>query len=397
MVPKKYIANIIFTVALCYIISPWFFERNFFFNEILAATGGAIFLYKGCRFGRDHISIAIILLLCWGGVHLVISLFRMDHIYYYLRNTVILYSIMSFFLGYYLLKYLSGFFSEIISFFRFYLITLLFVPLSTLLFERFSTATLFPGLFRNVRHSIVPLLLIGLNVVHAINYESSTAMLVAMFFALVFISPGYKFFKQLSLVAFLAFTILFIYLLPNLALIKNNYSSFTYNAIYDVINSHPILAIDGNSTWRLVLWKQIVLDQFPMNLFGLGFGTPLLKYFPVEDFSKLDSLPYVLGAHNSFVYLFGRLGIVYILIILSIYSKIFREYFYYKIYYRQNNEWLIFLSFFAISIISLFNPTLESPIFAGTYWLLLGLTARSIHNRIYTPTSTDQDENIIYT
>lgn len=383
MVKKRYIAYLIFTVAICYVISPWIFEKKILFNELLSATGAVIFIYKRFRFGRDAISIGIVLLLIWGSFHIVTSLFRMDNIYYYLRNTVIIYSVMTFFIGYYLLKYLDGFISFINTGLKIYLITFLFLPVHHYFFERFSTSTLFPALVRNVKPFLVPSIIVSLNIVLAINYDSSTAIILAAFYIIVFIAPGYKFFKQVALVSLLAFICVFIYLLPNLDLIKLRYSPYTYNAIYDVINSHPLLAIDGNSTWRLVLWKQIIVDLFPYNLLGFGFGTPLLRYYPVEDFSKLDSLPYILGAHNSYVYLFGRLGLIYILLILGIYAKIFKEYFYHKVYYLANKQNLIFLSFFAISVIALFNPTLESPIYAGMYWLLLGFTARCIHDRHY--------------
>jgi hypothetical protein len=70
---------------------------------------------------------------------------------------------------------------------------------------------------------------------------------------------------------------------------------------------------------------------------------------------------------------------------LPIYACIFREYFYHKAYYYANNGILIFWSFFAITIIATFNPTLETPIFAGAYWLILGLVAATIRQRTTNP------------
>ncbi|MBC7851707.1 MAG: hypothetical protein H7Y31_18330, partial [Chitinophagaceae bacterium] len=159
------------------------------------------------------------------------------------------------------------------------------------------------------------------------------------------------------------------------------YSVYNQRGIYDVINSHPLLGIDGNSTWRLVLWKQVLVDKFPQNLVGIGFGTPMMKYFPVEDFKKTESLPYVLGAHNSFIYLFGRLGLIYLIITAYMYAHILKEYFYFKTYYYHTRHILLFWAFFAVSIIALFNPALESPIYASGYWLILGFTARAIAER----------------
>ena len=205
--------------------------------------------------------------------------------------------------------------------------------------------------------------------------------MLAALYILLFLSPGIKFFYGVLLVLFISVTIMFIYLLPNFDLIKNDYDFNNDKAIGQVRKSNPILAIDANTTWRLVLWKEIIVDDFPENLFGLGFGTPALKYYPIEDMKKLPTLPYVLGAHNSFVYLFGRLGVIFLLLIIPIYDVIFREYFYYKAVYYSNKQILIFWSFFASTIIALFNPALESPIYAAGYWLLLGLVARCIYNR----------------
>jgi hypothetical protein len=185
---------------------------------------------------------------------------------------------------------------------------------------------------------------------------------------------------------------------PYLGLIRLHYNFYDANAIHEVMRSNPILSIDGNNTWRMVLWRQIIVDDFPWNIPGLGFGTRALNYYPIEDISKLASLPYVLGAHNSFVYLFGRLGIFYVLLIIPVYICVFREYFYHKAYYSANNQVLIFWSFFAITIIAAFNPTLESPIYSGAYWLLLGFTARCIRNRIFAkPLNSPSHESPVYT
>lgn len=380
MIRKSTIANIIFFLALCYYIWPWFFEKKLLFNELLSCIGLFLLLYKRFRIGMDVISICIMGLLLWGALHSIISIVRMDGIYYYLRNLVVLYSILAYFIGYYCFKYLGAFIRKARSFLN-AISLLILIPLPRLLLERFNMSLIFPALFRNASSRWTPLLLIVINLVYGFVYNSFTTLVLSAFYMLLFVCPGYKFFKQVTLLGLFAFALVFVYLQPNLSLISVDYSPYSYNGIYNVINSHPILALDGNSTWRLVLWKQIIVDNFPTNIFGAGFGTPLLKYYPVEDFSKLSSLPYILGAHNSFVYLFGRLGIVYVIIAIIYYRKIFKEYFYHKAYYYSNNQILLFWSFIATSTIALFNPALESPIFASGYWLMLGLVARAIRNR----------------
>jgi hypothetical protein len=380
MFKKSTIASLLFLVALCYLVSPWFFEKNLFFNELLSFAGIYLLVFKRFRIGRDPISISVILLLLWCGVHAIVSLFRMDSLYYYLRNSVIIYSIFAFFVGYYCWPYLGTFIHKIRTLLRLYIGIFLFIPLSRLFFERFGMATLFPALFKKAGRWTL-FLLVVINIIYGINYDSATAFLIAAFLFFLLLSPGYRFFKQTMILAFFVFILFFIYINPNLNIINNNYNYYSDAAIHEVMDSHPLLGLDGNSTWRLVLWEQVIVDHFPHNLAGIGLGTPMMRYFPVEDYTKLDTLPYVLGAHNSFIYLFGRLGIVYLILIGLVYVTVFKEYFYFKKYYYANSQVFLFWSFFAITMIALFNPALESPIYAAGYWLVLGLVARSVHQR----------------
>jgi hypothetical protein len=381
IVRKSSLAYCLFAVATLYIISPWFVERKLLFNELIAFAGLGILFYKRGRVGKDPISLYVILILLWGLVHALVSLFRMDTFYYYLRNLVIIYSILAFFAGYYCLRYLGRYIDRIRKFLRVYTGIFLFLRISRYLFERFGMAMLFPALFRNPARKWVPWLLIAINIIYGFTYDSLTALVLAMFYCLLFMSPGYKFFRQVVVILLVGFIILFFYLVPYLDIIRLHYNYYDTGAIHEVMRSNRILGIDGNNTWRLVLWKEIVVDHFPANLFGIGFGTPALKYFPVEDYSKLETLPYLLGSHNSFVYLFGRLGLVWVFLIVPIYRCIFREYFYHKTYYYANRQIGLFWSFFAITVIATFNPTLESPIYSGAYWLLLGFVARCINIR----------------
>jgi hypothetical protein len=287
----------------------------------------------------------------------------------------------SFFIGFFCLHYLGGFVKAIRGFLRYYVGFLLVVPLSKFLFERYGMATIFPVLLKGGEKKMALPFLICMNILYAITYSSSTSFMLSMFYFLLLISAGYRFFKQTMVIIILLFFGFFLSILPNLSLIQINYSIYNEAAIQSVMSSNKILGLDPNNTWRLILWKQFLIDLFPTNILGIGFGTPAIRYFPVADMNTVSSLPYVLGAHNSFIYLFSRLGIFYLLCILPIYAKIFKEYFYYKQYYKNNNEIFIFYSFFAITIISAFNPTLETPIFAAGYWLILGFTVKSIYNR----------------
>jgi hypothetical protein len=378
MIKKKTIAFVFFLLALCYIISPWFFEKKLLFNEILSLAGFCILIYKGFKIGKDTLSIYVVLIICLGMLHLFTSLIRMDTFYYYLRNSVIIYSIFTFFGGYFLFRYLPPFLQSIQQLLSVYIFFFLLVPFSKFLFERFGMSVLFPAILKRKHITYGLPFLIILCFAYALIYSSATIMVLCFFYLLLLIVPGYKVLKQMAVVLFLCFVLFFKSVQPNLSLMDTYYSIYNNGGIMAVVNSHPVLGLDANTTWRLVFWKQAIVDQFPNNMAGLGFGTPLFKYYPVYDVEKLDSLPYVMGAHNSFVYLFARLGILYVVLLLGIYRFILREYFQRKDYYYRNGGILLFWSFFAVSVIAFFNPVLESPVYASAYWLLLGLLAAAI-------------------
>ena len=88
------------------------------------------------------------------------------------------------------------------------------------------------------------------------------------------------------------------------------------------------------------------------------------------------------------------MGIVYVLLAALMYWVVIREFFHHRQHYVANNQLLIFLSFFAISIIALFNTVLESPIYAAGYWLILGFTARCIAERLRL---TNRNEDTFHT
>lgn len=380
MFKKSTIAFILFSVSLVYIASPWFFEKKLFFNEILSLCGLLILAYHRFKIEKDPIVVSILVLIAWSGLHIVFSIFRMDSLYYLLRNSVIFYSMFGFFVGYFCFTYLPDFIKAVRFLLQLYIAVFLAVPVSKLFFERFGMAVLFPALFRNADRWTLPLL-ISLNLLYGFQYKSATAVLIAGLFFVLTIVKDFRWFIGITSSVVFVFAIFFFSIQANLNIIKKDYSYYDDVAIHRVMDSHPVLALDGNSTWRLVLWKQVLVDHFPENLLGIGFGTPMFEYFPVEEKTKIKSLPYVMGAHNSFIYLFGRLGLVYIVLILFIYYCVFREYFRFRDYYYKSNHVFLFWSFFSSTMIALVNPALESPIYAAGYWILLGFVARAISIR----------------
>jgi hypothetical protein len=386
MIKKQNIAIIFFLVALCYVISPWFFEKKLFFNELLSFSGLGMLAFHRFKVERSELMLFLFLLVGLGTVHLFVSLWRMDGFYLYLRNSVIVYSMFSFFLGYLTFKYLPVFIIQIRRLLTLYIGFFLLAPLSKFFFERFGMSILFPVTIynRSLRYGLLFLMLLCL--IYSVIYSSATILILFLFYSALLIIPGYKAAKQLGFFILIFFISFFISIQSNLSLMDYYYSVYNSDGIDAVMQSNWILGIDPSTTWRLIFWKQAIVDQFPNNILGLGFGTPLFKFFPVYEIEKLPILPYVMGAHNSFVYLFARMGIAFVFIILGIYRIIFKEYFYFKTFYYNNQSILIFWSFFAVTIIAIFNPVLESPIYSSAYWLLLGFLAKAIFLRKQTQT-----------
>jgi hypothetical protein len=377
---KRYIAYIIFTMIFAYLANPWYLERAWYFNEIFSLVGLLIFFFKKFRIKKSPLNLLFLSFLFIAAAHAITSVFRADEAYYYFRNMVIFYSMFAFFIGYYWFEYLVRYIMKFRWFFTTYMLVLLVYPV-TLIFERFSTSTLLPITLTNISKKWYLPAMIGLCFLYSFSYESLTVFILALFFLFIFFIRSYSTFIVLVSLGLGAFAILFAYLVPNLTMNPSLYSFYDVKGIYGVMATHPILGIDPNNTWRLVLWKQLLVDQFPGNIAGIGFGTPALKYYPIVDYSKLKDLPYVIGAHNSFVYLAARLGLLSLLIFGSIYVRVFKEYYHYKHYYYSSSHILFFFSFFAVTIITLFNPVLESPIYATGYWIIFGLISKVIDIR----------------
>jgi O-antigen ligase len=90
---------------------------------------------------------------------------------------------------------------------------------------------------------------------------------------------------------------------------------------------------------------------------------------------------HVMGSHNTYLTVSSRLGLLYPVLLVLIYRLVFKEFYYWFGYHNYKRDLLIFVSFFTVTIIGLFNLLLESPIYASLYWMLLGFVARAIEAR----------------
>jgi hypothetical protein len=388
-IPKSYFYNSIFVIFFLYGINNFIFERTFFFNEILSLIGFVFFLKYSFDFSNNSFYLPnskiyrlVLVLIGLSAIHLIISFFTKTNMYFYFRNSVIFYSIFTFFIGYYSFHYLLNFIGKIRHILGTYVSYALIFP-SIALMERFMGAVFFPFLFK--RYNLISLIGIAiLDIILAKRYESMTVVLVTIILIGIVILPNFFTFKAFVTIGLAAIIFIFSYFSSNFELYKTPPYSLFGN-IEAVANSNKFLQLDGNSTWRAVFWYRLIKERFPENLIGIGFGTPLLDYKKgldtVESEYNDEHDIHVSGCHNTYLTLSVRLGIIFLVTILIIFSTIFYEFYRYKNYYINNNLYLLFISFFSVSIIGLFNLVLESPTGASLFWGLLGFLSSAIYQR----------------
>jgi O-antigen ligase len=161
-------------------------------------------------------------------------------------------------------------------------------------------------------------------------------------------------------------------------LYKTGYYNYFGNvhAIYD---SHPALSIDINVTWRILLWFRYIVERFPENIIGIGFGTPMLDYIAERrsHWTGNDEIhAHVSGAHNSYLTLLLRLGVIGFYAIVMISRKVFKDYF----HARKLDKFKQYIPYYFVWIgmfsLIVFNLGLESPLRAGLFWVATGFVAK---------------------
>ncbi|MCS6955828.1 MAG: O-antigen ligase family protein [Candidatus Calescibacterium sp.] len=395
---------IVFCIFFLYGLNHTIFERKFFFNEILSLLGLILF-FRNLALQKlplkiskiqNHIIFYVFAfwLLCI--VHLITSISIKTNWYYYLRNSVIFYSSFSFWIGYFLYEDFRVFFHKI----KYLILLLLLIgEIISILFDvyildRYSVAVFIPLIFIDRKFTYKHLLyIIALALFHSFQQPSATLFFLIVGITILYFIPSYKLFvifASLTLVLFISFFVLFS---SHLEKNKINGDCCLYGNLYAVVTSHKIFAYDGNSTWRAVLWYKAITERFSENLWGIGFGTPLLYYHKnmhvqyfeeMHKFSPRGNAEYeihVSGLHNTFLTLFLRLGIIILFWFFVVYANIFHFFYQFKSILSNSGELSIFLSFIAISFIGLFNLLLESPIYASLFWVLLGVISKMIETK----------------
>jgi len=388
-----YITVIAFLAVLWYALDPNIFERKLFLNEVFSFIGFFIFLKYFRLKQLDSISKLIFLLITYLLLFSLYSfIFLKTDTYMFFRHSVLVYSIFSFFIGYHIL---SRHFEELSRIGEKISILLFFNLLLGFMFFRASAVITIPFIFLNRFYSqnVLHYGIIASLIFASFYYEGATQLACLLGFIYLFIIPNFRVFILSSFVitALLIYAWIDIMSLMNSQVMYQDLHTVFHNTAYDK---------DGNLLTRLLLWYQLIVEHFPNNLFGIGFGTQIydinkiptvaIRPWELKDYNRLIYDTYLLGGHNSFIYLFARAGIIPFFMLMSIYYFVFKNFYELREQLIQNKRVVFFYAFFMISISATLNVVLESPIHASLYWILLGTVAHSI---IYTQKETNENTN----
>ncbi|MFN5170111.1 MAG: O-antigen ligase family protein [Cyclobacteriaceae bacterium] len=382
-------ADLVLLIFTLYGINHYIFERGLFFNELLSVIGLLFFVKYSFRgggrilFPREVIYRSVLALMVLFLVYAVVSLGWKTNWYYYLRNLSIIYPIFTFFIGFHLYPYQAEFLERTRKWIYGFALFSFFTAIPNLI-DRNAFMYWLALIQKDWRIKGL-LILVTLSVLYLLAYTSLTVAVILALLVGLLIVPRFWIFASLAFLGLVAFAFIFIEATPYLKLYRHN-SQFLFGNVHYVYAHHPWFQIDHNTSWRMVLWYRSLVELFPKNLIGIGVGTPIIPYLPAVNTTGLpysdEHLAHVIGAHNTFISIFVRFGIVSLALIFLIYYVVLREFYDFRTYYRANrNDFALFVSFLTISIVGLFNVVIETPTLAAVFWVSLGFVSRAVYSR----------------
>lgn len=349
-------------------------ERTIFVNEIFSLAGIIIFavninLRRG--FSKEPIQICMYFLIGYTFVRAIFSLNDIVNYYGYLRTLVLWYSMFSFFLGLAFFQLLHKKFLSI------NFIDKSAVPLSLLaaIFgNTIATPAALPLLFKNYKYFIGTLILFLL-IIFATKKENTTLATLFVFIILTAILKNKKLKQIFFNSAFLIFLVASFFILLT-------FTDAHWNKFY-ALGYSTIPIPSANTTWRLMFWSYAFFHNFLLHpLFGIGFGTPIYQAnTPITEFvtatNQLHNFNfiYTIGTHNFLIYVLSRLGIFGFMPLLCIYLIVMETVRQLKL---SQLTMALFFSFIFMTIGGLCNVMLLTPLYASSYWIILGMLCGSI-------------------
>ena len=360
---------------LSFIIFLWygnhaavFFEYKLPLNEMFSLFGFFLFVTNPVIYKKnDYLYNCVMMILFIFSVYALFSLLFFKSLYGYLRNLVLLYSVFSFFLGIRFYDVLSSvgkrdllFLSALVpsgEFYRTY-----YAASLPLYFSRYFNR------FR--RHILGFIVVIVLAVKMYFGGTTGIAIILTLVFLTVITEKGFRIAAGLCIILTAAF---FIYMNPYLSLLLEDAHRINY-----IQSVNPLFRLDPNATTRFFMWSYLFFKVFLKNLFGIGLGTVLLPHdFLWEDlrmwFRDDPYHEYTVGAHNSFITVAVRFGVIGIAPFLMLYWRLVIDFIRERAADARSRMIFFYFPFFMISITASLNVVLASPLSASLYWGLLGL------------------------
>ena len=347
-------------VFILYVWAPQYFERNFFFNELISLYGMFVLWNNKRTLLNNYVIKSFYPFLILFGFSWFFSFLLVENTYILLRRLSIFYSVFCVFALYDLTSLLKKSKLKWVWFFAYQKVNLLFGYM-------FLASDITK---RNSSFWIVSFIFI---VVFTFIFGGSTAIFSLAF--TFFIFHGNRLFWCVSIICFLFF-ISAIYLV-NFESVSNDY----FVDIYDAMGAYEVFSLDGNITVRLFMWWRIISETLPSTYgLGVGFGTVLfdesfIRFLGLrQQFHEDSLLVYTLSPHNSFLYFLATMGVPGIMGLFYMYFRLWKDH----VKRIKNStasefETRMFMVFIAYSFAAALNVIIESPIHSGLYWGILGM------------------------
>lgn len=367
--------NILALIALLLFLVHSIFnlERIIYINEIYSLFGFISFVYfRKLEIHRPNINKPHTILeyfLIYLTVRFALSIpFYEGDLLPILRMSVIWYSIFSFYLGIQLASMVRGKSKKLFS---------IAYPLMVISPERLSMG-LFSILSSGFRSNKIILMLIILGLlIQGTFHQVSTPVFSALIVLIIYFTKKYLFSSnKLMPKKIVQFSILLSTTLLALLYVLNRSYYFEFvDAGYEYYGINA----DSNMYWRLNYWYYLISSTLQNDpIFGLGFARKLfdisnddLWWLIIGGTGDNTVVEYILGPHNSLIYIFARTGLIGFIIFVTFLSSMFR------ILWIDGRIGLI-SAFVIINVSMLLNVILESPIWALNYWLIMGLIYKEV-------------------
>lgn len=361
-------------------------ERSIYINEIFSALGACILIaaLSSRKFKDTEHSSLILMLVSYGAISFSIGYYENTEatLYQKSRTLPIIYSSLCFFVGYYVIygELKRPYFSRLMS-----IMALPLLTLGALIGGKLSppsTATLLLSTTTKSRRNFyiaTILFILAIEFIQQLlfsNSDGSSTITAMAAFCITMYKFKQKVFKVIRSINTTGVFISILFFALSLKLLANMHNDFFVQGF-----SYFGDNLDVNSIWRVMFWAKTIDNLSAINwIFGIGLATPLFNemdpanLFIIASAPNALDRPYTLGLHNSLLTYLVRLGAIGLLFLLCIIINILKS----LARHNDTKTEMLFVSLCLILIPALFNVVLESPLYAGQFWIILGACSKHL-------------------